>query len=781
MARKTQLQHERTERLGGRPTRPMDDRILRPAFTFALQEGDQIGDRYKVIRKFAQQTGEADVYLCTDDNNGNTEVVLKLYRGMEGAKDEVLGLLKGVKHPDIIALLDYGVWQEHFYEVMEYAKGGSLIERLPASSFSEDELIRSVIPEVTNALEFCHSRSPRIIHRDLKPSNIFYRNENKTDIVIGDFGISSILEASETHRATTASRTPDYAAPEVYSEQMGIEADYYGFGITLIHLFSGHSPMQGLTERQIMFRHLSEEIALPDGMSERLKLLVRGLLVKERGHRWKAQEIRRWLAGENVPVYRDVIGVQIQPYELPSGLQVRSIQELAKGLHDEWNDTIRRDVGRGYISRWLATFNQGMARRIGEIEESDLELDLKVLSIIYTLDPNLPFRLLPEKETNDPRALVRMIDENEESWQVGRDKLYKGYIPTWLRVVGHEDPVRKWQSLNDEIHKDQDRGLEVMLELLDPDLPKPSVKVDKIDLALGRIEMGSSRNINLIIENKGRGYMVGHVRCEQELEGISVSNHVIRGKRTEIEITLDATRLPAGRRGRTNLVIDTNSNEKLEIPLFFNVGMPLSRTLLRVLLGMTIGATIFGVYRTSFSLPSLKGKMVTALIILIGALVVWIIRKLIPKNNPLGPLFAFRDSDFSATNKVIANIFGFIFPWMGTIAATYLAHRIFLPYEKVGGSLEVIGSLACVFIAPAIGSATGTSLALSLHGERDNSEALLGGFGCLPAILFAIGVVLAIIFEIIGLFGVKVDDFAYVVIVSIVAAIFGNIAYFRES
>ena len=125
----------------------------------------------------------------------------------------ILEKIKGINHPNIIELKDYGTWENRFFEVMEFAEGGSLAEKMP---FYEDELTRQIIPEIINALQFIHSKG--IIHRDLKPSNLFYRDSKQKDIVLGDFGISSIIEDSEVTSVITKShRTPAYTAPEIFA------------------------------------------------------------------------------------------------------------------------------------------------------------------------------------------------------------------------------------------------------------------------------------------------------------------------------------------------------------------------------------------------------------------------------------------------------------------------------------------------------------------------------------------------------------------------------------
>ena len=62
------------------------------------------------------------------------------------------------------------------------------------------------------ALAYCHGCN--ILHKDIKPSNFFFRDKEHTELVLGDFGISSMLEQDGKAHKTTQARTPIYAAPD---------------------------------------------------------------------------------------------------------------------------------------------------------------------------------------------------------------------------------------------------------------------------------------------------------------------------------------------------------------------------------------------------------------------------------------------------------------------------------------------------------------------------------------------------------------------------------------
>lgn len=76
--------------------------------------------------------------------------------------------------------------------------------------FREDELIKRVLIQIIDALDFCHSRG--VYHRDLKPENILVSSlSGDIDIFVADFGLAT------TSKLTASScGTPCFMSPGMY-------------------------------------------------------------------------------------------------------------------------------------------------------------------------------------------------------------------------------------------------------------------------------------------------------------------------------------------------------------------------------------------------------------------------------------------------------------------------------------------------------------------------------------------------------------------------------------
>jgi len=128
------------------------------------------GKQYQIVSQIAR-SGEAEVFLVTLNN---LKLVFKYYYSQYKPKDEILNKLKGLQHQDIISLIDFGYYQDRFFEIAEYAEGGTLSDIMPVSSLSKTQ---EIVKETIEALNYCHSHG--IIHRDIKPENIFFRTSDK--------------------------------------------------------------------------------------------------------------------------------------------------------------------------------------------------------------------------------------------------------------------------------------------------------------------------------------------------------------------------------------------------------------------------------------------------------------------------------------------------------------------------------------------------------------------------------------------------------------------------
>jgi serine/threonine protein kinase len=376
------------------------------------------GKEYQIVSQIAR-SGEAEVFLVATNNQ---KFIFKYYYSQYKPKDEILNKLKGLQHPDIIALLDFGYFQDRFFEIAEYAEGGTLSEIMPVSSLSKTQ---EIVKETIEALNYCHNHG--IIHRDIKPENIFFRTADKKDIAIGDFGIASNIKEGEELVRTTLARTSLYAAPELFTNIQGkttIEksVDYYALGMTLLHLWVGKNPFEDVDEFGIMRLKSEGRVLFPDGIDSDVEKLIKGLITVNPRDRWSYNEVKSWLNGEDVRVLYQTIQLEYKPYSfgLIDGEQivVNNPKDLA-GLLEKYPEKGEGHLYRNTIAKWIEQVDQGLFNELMDIVEKEFPKDRTagLTKAIYILDQDRPFKGADKTKLRSQEEIASYFEDNFGHYQ----------------------------------------------------------------------------------------------------------------------------------------------------------------------------------------------------------------------------------------------------------------------------------------------------------------------------------------------------------------------------
>ena len=150
-------------------------------------------------------------------------------------RDPELGALISLDSPNIIRFYDYFVYQDNLFLVLEYCSFGTLQSIIHGIGL-DIPTARVVISELCQALFYCHEQN--IAHRDIKPSNIFI--DNSAHVKLADFGLSSF----SMDKVTTKCGTPNYAAPEIFTETEidPYRADVFSLGVVCYEIITGKLP-----------------------------------------------------------------------------------------------------------------------------------------------------------------------------------------------------------------------------------------------------------------------------------------------------------------------------------------------------------------------------------------------------------------------------------------------------------------------------------------------------------------------------------------------------------
>ena len=205
-------------------------------------------DKYVKLDKVGEGTYGV-VYKCQNKNTKDYVALKKLRlenedEGIPSTAMREISILKQMKHPNIVKLVDLIHGDKKLYLVFEFMdydlkkfldmNGGPL----------PPQLVKSYLYQITSAIRYCHSK--RILHRDLKPQNLLI---DKSGVIkLADFGLARAFGVpikTLTHEVLTLW----YRAPEILlgQKEYSTPVDIWSLGLIFFEmahrkpLFAGDS------------------------------------------------------------------------------------------------------------------------------------------------------------------------------------------------------------------------------------------------------------------------------------------------------------------------------------------------------------------------------------------------------------------------------------------------------------------------------------------------------------------------------------------------------------
>ena len=381
------------------------------------------GRIYQSIKCLSDNSGEAQVFLVKGEEG---ERVLKIYYPNFTIKKTLMRIIQNIGMEMIVKIDDYGKTyvdgKNRDYELMEYLRGGTLNHYDLDGDFNQ---FRRIALQAAAALAYCHNNN--VIHKDIKPSNFFFRNTDHKELVLGDFGISSVLEGDEKVHRTTQARTPVYAAPEMYNDVIDGEVeitpavDFYSLGITLMTLWLGENPLN-LNERVMMRKKNEGRLPRINELPDRVKMIVQGLTSVNPQTRWGYEQVERWFLGENVKIdlsspilkYRSFI---VDPER---NLVADNIHELIPLLVDNERLAINY-LYNGRIAGWLEQCgNVKLSSVVKDIVVNRYPADQKagLMASVYVMEPTYPYKDVRGNLCDDIHSVAISVLSYQEEYSL---------------------------------------------------------------------------------------------------------------------------------------------------------------------------------------------------------------------------------------------------------------------------------------------------------------------------------------------------------------------------
>ena len=260
--------------------------------------------------------GYGQVYLAKKVITGK-EYAIKQIDTSDFSTEEIYNIsrenliLRTMNHKNVIKLYDSFTYDKKFYTVMDYARGGELTlilegkEGNKKNRLNESEC-KKIFKQIYDGVCYIHERN--IIHRDLKPNNILFLDEEKTHVVIIDFGISGFSNGNNREKikaGTTMFLAPETACGKEYCSNRKL--DIWALGIILFRMIEGVYPFDGKNSKEVVNNIMKKNLEFNKKIkiSKPMKNLIGGML--EKNHRFRIDDdselFNKWF--EFIPIRKN--------------------------------------------------------------------------------------------------------------------------------------------------------------------------------------------------------------------------------------------------------------------------------------------------------------------------------------------------------------------------------------------------------------------------------------------------------------------------------------------
>lgn len=352
---------------------------------------------WQILRRINRNDSIRERYQAQHQQSGQQGVLTLYTYGAEPdpAIYEVIRRLPREHVPDII---ETGRWNDRAWQVAEELTGGSLADSATRGDFWLPDEIPHIVRELGSALSSFSEHGLR--HRDLRPGNLLIRTRHPLDIVIIEFGSACLSEFDlDIVSPLEISR---YSAPETLAGGVAAASDWWSLGIILLEQVTQGRCFENIHPHAFLIQVLANGVTLPESLDANLRLLLRGLLTRDRHQRWQWPEVQAWLDGRPVAVADETLSVSGQQnfgitlnqqhYTQPA------IFALAAARQQCWQEALEL-MQRGAITSWAqqAGLADGLLSMLQQVAElTDLDDNYCLMLVLKLLNPNMPLILQGE-------------------------------------------------------------------------------------------------------------------------------------------------------------------------------------------------------------------------------------------------------------------------------------------------------------------------------------------------------------------------------------------------
>ena len=233
-----------------------------------------INTKWKKIRELGSG-GQGSTFLVRnrEDPEEDKRVLKELNRpenetALRRFENEIETII-GIDHPSIIKIIEYSIWHDPPFYVMEYHEGARTLadviiteDRFANPFYGDTLMCLDLFEKIIRAIRVCEFQQPTVLYRDISPRNILLLESG--DIILIDFGLARTIEDTQLTQSGENIGTRNYAAPECEAgnpNEITIMSDVYS--ATKV-LFSAITSRYAFAQQRPVFDNWSMEKLFPN-------------------------------------------------------------------------------------------------------------------------------------------------------------------------------------------------------------------------------------------------------------------------------------------------------------------------------------------------------------------------------------------------------------------------------------------------------------------------------------------------------------------------------------
>lgn len=313
----------------------------------------------------------------------------------------ILPYLKSIDNPHLLKLVEY--------DIVDYIPEGSrniaLIYSQPTGPRADDflpdaapispETFKKFLSSLTTASE--NLRANNITHRAIRPDNLFYKNESRTELVLGDCAASfpALFQPVEFETVESSLCLPQ-------GRGNGTNAnDIYAIGVTLLSLYLQKDISQDISTPELIRSKLKkgsyQTLSGNNKIAPLVSTVLRGLLNDNPEARWSFTQIYKFME-HNEASFSTPDTIEVSPRALIiNGEKLYTARDVAIALQNNPDEALTL-FRSGKLLDWIKNgldnekLHAKIEKQLDNLNEDNSGFDAVLASICIMLDNNLPIK-----------------------------------------------------------------------------------------------------------------------------------------------------------------------------------------------------------------------------------------------------------------------------------------------------------------------------------------------------------------------------------------------------